>query len=64
MSALSNRSSIGSVSGNDGPSDNNVLSPHKILTLTFNQDCTYDCLEIISQNKIIFSIIEHWQWAQ
>jgi hypothetical protein len=51
MSALTNRSSIGSVSGNDGPSDNNVLSPHKILTLTFNQDCTYDYLEIISKIK-------------
>jgi len=44
MSALANRSNLGSVSGNDGPLDNNVLSQNKILTLTFNQDCTYDCL--------------------
>jgi len=51
MSALANRSSTGSGSGNEGPLDNNVLSQHKILTLTFNQDCTYDCLELISKTK-------------
>jgi hypothetical protein len=53
-----------SAGSGDGQSDNTVLSQYKILTLTFNQDCTYDYLELISQNKIMFSIIEHWQWAQ
>jgi hypothetical protein len=51
MSALANRpsGSAGSTSAavvagnasNDDSSDNNVLSQYKVLTLTFNQDCTY-----------------------
>lgn len=46
MSALANRPSGGAIGGgvvgstNDGSSDNNVLSQYKVLTLTFNQDCT------------------------
>ena len=45
MSALANRPSGGAMGGvisggNDGSSDNNVLSQYKVLTLTFNQDCT------------------------
>jgi hypothetical protein len=45
MSALTNRPSVGAIGGvtsggNDGSSDNNVLSQYKVLTLTFNQDCT------------------------
>jgi hypothetical protein len=43
--------SAGSVSSGDGQSDNTVLSQYKILTLAFNQDCTYDCLELISKIK-------------
>jgi hypothetical protein len=45
MSALASRPSGGAIGGvtggsNDGSSDNNVLSQYKVLTLTFNQDCT------------------------
>ncbi len=45
MSALTNRPSVGAIGGvaggsNDGSLDNNVLSQYKVLTLTFNQDCT------------------------
>jgi len=45
MSALGNRPSGGAIGGTaststDGSSDNNVLSQYKVLTLTFNQDCT------------------------
>jgi hypothetical protein len=48
MSTLANRPSgggaVGAVAGgggnNDGSSDNDVLSQYKVLTLTFNQDCT------------------------
>lgn len=45
MSALANRSSGGATGGiaggsNDGSTDNDVLSQYKVLTLTFNQDCT------------------------
>lgn len=47
MSTLANRPSggggaTGGVAGgsNDGSTDNDVLSQYKVLTLTFNQDCT------------------------
>ncbi|CAF1024302.1 unnamed protein product [Rotaria sordida] len=45
MSTLVNRPSGGASSGitgasNDGSTDNDVLSQYKVLTLTFNQDCT------------------------
>jgi hypothetical protein len=40
MSTLAHRPSIGSVSSSDGQSDSTDPSQYKILTLTFNQDCT------------------------
>jgi hypothetical protein len=45
MSTLTNRPSGGAIGGvaggsNDDSTDNNVLSQYKVLTLTFNQDCT------------------------
>jgi hypothetical protein len=40
MSVQPSGSNVGGASVNDGPSDNTVHSQYKILTLTFNQDCT------------------------
>ncbi len=40
MNVLANRSSVGSASNNDGSTDSAVPSQYKILTLSFNQDCT------------------------
>ncbi|CAF2550436.1 unnamed protein product [Rotaria sp. Silwood2] len=37
---LGSRSSIGSANSGDGPLDSTVPSQYKVLTLTFNQDCT------------------------
>lgn len=61
MSTLVNRPSIGSVNSNEGQSDNNDSSQYRILTLTFNQDCTYDYYLLkVFQRKISFSrILEH-----
>ncbi|CAF1371405.1 unnamed protein product [Adineta steineri] len=66
MSALANRPSSGAMGGiagssTDGSIDNNVLSQYKVLTLTFNQDCTslamgtrktYALFTISQDNKI------------
>ncbi|UJR09577.1 hypothetical protein I4U23_013812 [Adineta vaga] len=66
MSALTNRPSSGAIGGvagssTDGSTDNNVLSQYKVLTLTFNQDCTslamgtrktYALFTISQDNKI------------
>ena len=54
MSTLTNRTTVGGPMGGatgasaggggastDDSSDSNVLSQYKVLTLTFNQDCTY-----------------------
>lgn len=57
MSTLTNRTNVGGPMGGatggnasggggggastDDSSDSNVLSQYKVLTLTFNQDCTY-----------------------
>lgn len=40
MSVLPSRSNAGSASSSDGSSDSAVPAQYKVLTLTFNQDCT------------------------
>jgi hypothetical protein len=40
MSATANEPNVDSTSSNDGPPDSTLPSQYKILTLTFNQDCT------------------------
>ena len=40
MNVLANRSSVSGASNNDGSTDNAVPLQYKILTLSFNQDCT------------------------
>jgi hypothetical protein len=40
MDVAANEPSVGSASSKDGSTDSTVPSQYKILTLTFNQDCT------------------------
>ncbi|CAF3342338.1 unnamed protein product [Rotaria socialis] len=61
MNILGNRSNLGNASSGDASSDSTVPSQYKVLTLTFNQDCTslaigtpnsYSLFTICQENKI------------
>ena len=67
MSTLTNRTTVGGPMGGatggntgggggastDDSSDSNVLSQYKVLTLTFNQDCTY----VFTRNSNVIPIV-------
>ncbi len=40
MSTVASGTNIGTASSGDGSSDSNALPQDKVLTITFNQDCT------------------------
>ncbi len=56
MNIATSGTSIGTVNGSNESSNSNVPSQYKVLTLSFNQDCTYD-LSINEMNNNVVYIV-------
>lgn len=54
MSAAPGGNNIGATNNGDALSDSQLPSQYKVLSVSFNQDCTYECSIISSQDDVLF----------
>lgn len=61
--AMASRTNNGTNASNDGQSDTHIPSQYEVLTISFNQDCTYRYTIFSLQNQLNLHVLEHWLWA-